>query len=96
MKHSINKVLQKKILIIIFENLYKNKLYSNIMNTTKEDYIKIDENKILNVKFIRWMKKMDECIHICSITTGCNQFNLQPVCKLNNNDSYNKLNKYFE
>jgi hypothetical protein len=66
------------------------------MNNTKEDYIKIDENKISNVKFIRWMKKMDECIRICSITTGCTEDNLQPVCKLNNNDSYNKLNKYFE
>jgi hypothetical protein len=66
------------------------------MNNIKEDFIKIDGNKILNVKFIRWMKKMDECIHICSITSGCNEYNLQPVCKMNNNDSYNKLNKYFE
>ena len=44
------------------------------MNNTKED---IDENKILNVKFIRWMKKMDECIRICSITTGCIEDNFQ-------------------
>ena len=66
------------------------------MDNTKEDFIKTDGNKVLNVKFIRWMKKMDQCIHICSITTGCNEYNLQQVCKVNNNDSYDKLNKYFE
>lgn len=66
------------------------------MNNTKEEFIKTDGNKVTNIKMIRWMKKMDDCIHICSITTGCNEDNLHRVCKVNNNDSYDKLNKYFE
>ena len=65
-------------------------------NTKQEDFIKTDENKIINVKFIRWMKKMDDCISICSMMTGCSEYNLHQVCKVYNSDSYNKLNKYFD
>ena len=60
-------------------------------------YIKTDDNKIINKKYIKWVKKMNDCLEVCTISTGCvvNQ-NTHKICKLNNLDSYNNLNKYFE
>ena len=60
------------------------------------NYIKTDDNMIVNEKHIRWVKKMDECLKICTLQTGCANNQTQIVCKLNNNDSYSKLNKYFD
>jgi hypothetical protein len=63
----------------------------------KDSYLKTDDNKILNVKHIRWVKKMDDCLEICTKSDGCAVGkNTHRICKLNNVDSYNKLNKYFE
>ena len=43
-------------------------------------------------------KKMGDCLAVCVKTTGCNVYNedTHTICKLNNLDSYNKLNKHFE
>ena len=65
-------------------------------NIPKETFIKATGNKAINLKFIRWIKKMDDCIYICSMMNGCDDHNLHKVCKFDNNDSYNKLNKHFE
>ena len=39
---------------------------------------------------------MSECLAVCTLSTGCNRSNTLKICKINNLDSYNKLNKYFE
>ena len=41
---------------------------------------------------------MSDCLEVCSKSTGCNINNggTHKICKLNNLDSYNKLNKHFE
>lgn len=63
----------------------------------KDTYLKTDDNKILNVKHIRWVKKIDDCLEICTKSDGCAvRKNTNRICKLNNVDSYNILNKYFE
>jgi hypothetical protein len=63
----------------------------------ENNYIKADDNTIINEKCIRWVKKMSECLEVCSVSTGCNvKYNTLKICKVNNLDSYNKLNKYFE
>jgi hypothetical protein len=63
----------------------------------ENSYIKADDNTIINEKCIRWVKKMSECLEVCSVSTGCNvKYNTLKICKINNLDSYNKLNKYFE
>jgi hypothetical protein len=63
----------------------------------ENSYIKADDNTIINEKCIRWVKKMSECLEVCSVSTGCNvKYNTLKICKVNNLDSYNKLNKYFE
>ena len=40
---------------------------------------------------------MSECLEICVKLTGCtDNGDTHKICKLNNLDSYNKLNKHFE
>ena len=65
----------------------------------KQIYIKMDNNIIINEKCIQWVRKMDECLDVCTKLTGCSLrsgVDTHKICKLNNSDSYNKLNKYFE
>ena len=63
----------------------------------KNKYIKTDDNKIINEKYIIWVKKMNECLEVCTKTTGCNIHDggTHRICKLNSFDSYNKLNNHF-
>ena len=64
---------------------------------SNQTYIKADDNKIINEKSIRWVKKMSECLEVCSRADGCLPGrDTHKICKLNNLDSYNKLNKHFE
>lgn len=67
------------------------------MENTKISYIKTDDNKIINEKCIRWVKKMNDCLEVCIKTNGCIIYgSTHTVCKLNSPDSYNKLNRMFE
>jgi hypothetical protein len=68
------------------------------MEENQNTFIKADDNKIINEKCIRWVKKMSECLEVCTKSTGCDidTGGTNKICKLNNPDSYNKLNKYFE
>ena len=65
------------------------------MEDNKNNYIKVDDNRVINEKYIRWVKKMDECLAVCTKSTGCYMKDTLTICKINNEDSYNKLNKYF-
>jgi hypothetical protein len=62
-----------------------------------QTYIKSDNNIIINEHSIRWVQKISECLEVCNKTTGCIPGkDTHKICKLNNLDSYNKLNKHFE
>ena len=68
----------------------------------KTQFIKTDDNRIINEKYIRWVKKANECMEICSKFTGCSlasESNKSTdtiiVCKMYSPESYEKLNKYF-
>jgi hypothetical protein len=63
--------------------------------TDNLQFIKVDNNTIINIKTIRWVKKMDECLAVCNKSDGCTKYTIHTLCKVNNNDSYNLLNKYF-
>ena len=53
------------------------------MEKTHISYIKTDDNKILNEKCIRWVKKMGECLEGCTIQTRCTVgINTHQICKL--------------
>jgi hypothetical protein len=61
-------------------------------------YIKTDNNRIINEKYITWVKKMNDCLEVCVKTDGCSirSGETHKICKFNNPYSYNKLNKHFE
>ena len=61
----------------------------------ENSYIKADDNKIINESCIRWVKKLDSCLEVCTKSSGCSPENTHKICKLNNPESYNKLNQNF-
>lgn len=68
-----------------------------ITTNNKISYLKTDDNKIINEKCIRWVKKIDQCLHVCNKSEGCDVgIGTHKICKSNNPDSYDKLNKHFE
>jgi hypothetical protein len=68
------------------------------MEENRDTYLKTDDSKVINMKCITWVKKMDECLAVCTKTVGCSveDGSTHKICKINNSDSYKKLNKYFE
>lgn len=62
----------------------------------KNTFLKTDENKIINEVCIRWVKKMNDCLYICTKSNGCFDSGTHKVCKYNSFESYEKINKYFE
>ena len=68
------------------------------MENNKITYLTTDDNRIINANAIRWVQKMSDCLEVCLRTQGCNVQDRSTIriCKLNNPDSYNILNKHFE
>jgi hypothetical protein len=69
------------------------------MISNKISYIKTDDNKIINEKCIRWVKKMNDCLEVCTRSNGCYNdggTTTHKICKSKSLDSYKKLNKFFE
>ena len=67
------------------------------MEDNSEQFIKADDNKILNKNSILWVKKLSECLEVCVASKGCwVGVNRHKICKINNETSYENLNKYFE
>jgi len=66
-------------------------------NNNINSYLKTDENKVINEKFIRWVKKINDCVEVCLTSNGCGVgYNTHRICKSNNPESYYKLNDLFE
>jgi hypothetical protein len=63
------------------------------MDNIKAEYIKTEENKYVNLKFIRWIHQTNECYKICSKTDGCSSNQTHRVCKFDNPTSYNKIDE---
>ena len=60
-------------------------------------YIKTDEIKVINERHIRWIKKMNDCLEVCTKGNGCAiGKDTHRICKLYTPDSYNKLNSLFD
>jgi hypothetical protein len=66
------------------------------MKNSKTIYFKTDDNRIINENCIRWVKKINDCLEVCTKTPGCMGGDTHKICKFNSPDSYNKLNKHFE
>ena len=60
-------------------------------------FIKADNNTLISAKAIVWIKKIDDCLEVCSKINGCQlEQNTHKICKFNTPDSYNRLNVLFE
>jgi len=66
------------------------------MDNTQNSYLKTDDNKIINEKYIRWVKKINNCFEVCTKSNGCTSVDTHKICKFNSVDSYNKLNNFFK
>jgi hypothetical protein len=68
------------------------------MENNKTSFLKTDDNRVINEKYIIWVQKFSDCLAVCTKSTGCNVLNkdTHTICKLNNLDSYNKLNDHFQ
>lgn len=67
-------------------------------NTTNKTplYIRVGDKKIIYEQAITWVRKMDECLYICSSTSGCLNGD-HVICKHKYPDVYNNLNdKWFK
>ena len=59
-------------------------------------YIKTDDNKVINELHIRWIKKINECLEVCTKSNGCTSGqDTHRVCRTFSSTSYEKLNKRF-
>lgn len=69
------------------------------MSSERIPYIKADDDVIINEKHIRWVKKINDCMEICSKQSGCSLNNngkeTHKVCKINNLESFLRLDKKF-
>lgn len=76
----------------------------NSNKSNQSNYIKADNNKIINEAQIRWVKQMDDCLYVCTKSDGCyinyvkpTRTNTLTICKLNSlKNSYTYLREKFE
>jgi len=61
----------------------------------KNKFIKTDDNKVVNENYIKWIRKINDCLEICTKSNGCLSYNTHKLCKFNNPKDYDKLNQYF-
>jgi hypothetical protein len=66
------------------------------MEESQNVYLKVDNNKVINEKYIKWIKKMGDCLEVCTKSNGCYQKDTHVICRFHTPDSYNKLNGLFE
>jgi len=67
------------------------------MENNRVTYVKTDDDKIINERCIKWVKKMNDCLEVCTKSNGCGGFrDVHTICKSNNPSSYNKLNNFFQ
>jgi hypothetical protein len=82
----------------IVKNDNPTNLNLNINSSSKIIWHKTDDNKIINEKYIRWIKKLDDCLEVCTKSTGCGGGfggDTHKICYINNSESYNNLNRLF-
>ena len=66
------------------------------MKNSKIRYVKCDDNIIINENWIKWIRKVDDCLYVCTKPNGCHEKDTLKICKINSVESYKKFNKYFE
>lgn len=65
-------------------------------NKEIDTYVVTDDQFALNQKHIRWIKKMEDCLSVCSKSDGCEVRMAHKICKDKSPAAYEKLNRIFE
>lgn len=70
----------------------------NLNNNSKVHYVKVNDNMIINENHIRWIKRMKECLEICTRANECSiqHGETYRICKADNYENYMKLSKYLD
>ena len=61
-------------------------------------YIQTDSDKLINEACIKWIRKIDGCLEICTKSNGCNIHakDRHVICKNNTPESYHYLHDNFK
>lgn len=61
------------------------------------DLIKFHDGLVLNKKYIRWIKKVHDCMYICTKSDGCNAWSSHVICSSDENQKkdFDKINQIF-
>ena len=91
-----------------YDNYYNNMSESNqpvsvsaSMSASKSasinlPYIKVTNDKLINQNAITWIRRIEECMHICTRTDGCDvEKTSHKICKYDNPTGYNRVNTLF-
>jgi len=70
---------------------------AEIVDISGQKFVKASDNTIISLKHIRWVKKLDRCLEICSKIDGCIiGRDTHQVCQYNNPDMYAWLGQHFQ
>lgn len=59
-------------------------------------YIKVTNDKLINQQSITWIRRIEECMYICTRTDGCDlEKTSHKICKFDNPSGYNRVNRLF-
>jgi len=61
------------------------------------DFIRFDDGLLLNTKYIRWIKKVHDCMYICTNSDGCSQRTSHVICSSNEKQQkdFERINNMF-
>ena len=61
------------------------------------ELIRFHDGLVLNKKYIRWIKKVHDCMYICTKSDGCNNLSSHVICSSNeeHKKDFERLNVMF-
>lgn len=70
---------------------------NEVPSTVKKDiFMLCDGDRLVNIKYIRWIQRLNETMEICTKSTGCSMGkDTIKISKLLHPQSYSKLNVMF-
>jgi hypothetical protein len=63
--------------------------------SANKQFIQVKPDLLINQNHITWIKRIDECMHICIKVDGCTLDTTHKVCKSANPTGYDKIQTLF-
>jgi hypothetical protein len=54
------------------------------------EFIQINENTIINLHYVQWAKKIEDCMYVCNKVYGCDETTLYGTHKICKSGDYSK------